>query len=219
MVVRRIVREAVVGNRELQSVAEDLELREAHFLGLVRDVARLDGGAERPALHRLGQDRRRRARVAHRGVVRGVDLPVIVPAAAQVAQLLVAQVLDEGAEARVRAEEVLADVRAVGDGHALRLAVGGLAHPIHEHAVDVAREQIVPLASPDHLDHVPARPAEDGLELLDDLAVPAYRAVEPLQIAVHDEGQVVEALARRDVQRAERLGLVALAVTDEGPDA
>src|SRR5439155_25515611 len=40
-----------------------------------------------------------------------------------------------------------------------------------------------------------------------------------LQVAVHDEGEVVETLARRDVQRAERLGLVAFAVAKESPDA
>ena len=61
--------------------------------------------------------------------------------------------------------------------------------------------------------------AEDRLELLDDLAVAADRAVEPLQVAVDDEGEVVEALARRDAQRAERLGLVGLAVAQERPDA
>ena len=114
---------------------------------------------------------------------------------------------------------MLANVRAVGDGHALRFTVGRLGHPVHEHAVDVARQQIVPFTRPQHLDHVPARAAEDGLELLDDLAVPAHRTVETLQIAVHHEGQIVEALACRDVQRAERLGLVALAVADECPNA
>ena len=45
------------------------------------------------------------------------------------------------------------------------------------------------------LDHVPAGAAEVGLELLDDLAVAANRAVEPLQVAVDDPDQVVELLA------------------------
>ena len=61
--------------------------------------------------------------------------------------------------------------------------------------------------------------AEDRLELLDDLAVAADRAVEPLEVAVDDERQVVEALAGGDVERAERLGLVGLAVAEERPDA
>ena len=40
-------------------------------------------------------------------------------------------------------------------------------------------------------------PRNDGFEFLDDLAVAAHRAVEPLQVAVDDEDQVVELLARR----------------------
>ena len=144
-VVRRVFGELVVGDRELQAVAEDLQLFEAHLLGLVRDVARLHRWPERPALHGLREDRGRRAGVAHRGVVGRVDLAVVVAAAPQRAQLFVGEVLDELAQPRVGAEEMLADIRAVGDGHALRLAVGRLGHPVHEDAVDVAREKLVPL--------------------------------------------------------------------------
>ena len=160
-----------------------------------------------------------RARVLDRGLVGGVDLAVVVAAAAELGQVVVGQVLDELAQARVGPEEVLADVGAAGDRELLELAVERLVHLLDEHAVDVAREQLVPLAAPDDLDHVPAGAAERGLELLDDLAVAAHRAVEPLQVAVDDEGQVVEALARGDVERAERLGLVGLAVAEERPDA
>ena len=78
-------------------------------------------------------------------------------------------------------------------------------------------EEVVPPAAPDDLDDVPARAAEDRLELLDDLAVAAHRTVEPLQVAVDDEDQVVELLARRDRQSGHRLGLVHLAVADERP--
>ena len=62
-------------------------------------------------------------------------------------------------------------------------------------------------------------PSEGRLELLDDLAVAADGTVEALQVAVDDERQVVEPLARRDMERAERLGLVGLAVAHERPDA
>src|SRR5205814_3197124 len=65
--------------------------------------------------------------------------------------------------------------------------------------------------------YVPAGPPEDRLELLDDLPVAPDRAIEALQIAVHDEGQVVEPLACGDVQRAEGFGLVAFAVAEERP--
>ena len=176
-------------------------------------------GPERPALDRLGEDHRRGALVLGRRLVRGVDLAVVVAAAAELGEVVVGQVLDELAQPRIRPEEVLADVRAAGHRELLELAVERLVHLLDEDAVDVAREQVVPLAGPDDLDDVPAGAAERRLELLDDLAVAADRAVEPLQVAVDDERQVVEALAGRDVERAERLGLVGLAVAEERPDA
>ncbi len=72
---------------------------------------------------------------------------------------------------------------------------------------------------PDHLDDVPAGALELGLQLLDDLAVPADRAVEALQVAVHDERQVVEPpLVGRELEHAARLRLVHLAVAEERPD-
>ena len=100
------------------------------------------------------------------------------------------------AQPRVGPEEVLADVGAAGDRVLLPLAVERVVHLLDEHAVDVAREQLVPLAAPDDLDDVPAGAAEQALELLDDLAVAADGAVEALQVAVDDERQVVESLAR-----------------------
>ena len=173
-----------------------------HLLGLVRDVAPLDARAQRPALDRLGQDHRRSAVRLRRGVVCRVDLRVVVPAATQLDDLVVGHVRDEVLEPLVGAEEVLADVRAGLDAELLVLAVERVVHLVDQHAVDVARQQVVVLAAPDDLDHVPAGAAEDRLELLDDLAVAAHRAVEALQVAVDDEGQVVEALARGDRQRA-----------------
>jgi hypothetical protein len=90
-----------------------------------------------------------------------------------------------------------------------------LFHALHQDAVLVLREQRIPVGTPDDLDDVPAGAAEVGFELLDDLAVAAHRAVEPLQVAVHDEDEVVELLARGERHRAERFGLVHLAVADE----
>ena len=195
MVVRRIVDELVVRDRELQPVAEDLQLRDAHLLGLVRDVPRLDRRAERPPLDGLREHRGRRAGVPHRGVVRRVHLAVVVAAATQSAQLLVAEVLDELAEPRIRSEEMLPDVLAGFDGVTLELTVERRVHLVDEHAVRVAGEQFVPFPSPHDLQHVPAGAAEDRFELLDDLAVPPDGTVQALQVAVDDEDQVVQLLA------------------------
>ena len=218
-VVVRSVLDLRVGDRQLDAVAEDLELGLGELLGLVRDVPRLDARPERPALHGLGEDDGRHALVRGGRLVRGVELAEIVTASAELGQVVVGEMLDELAQARIRPEEVLADVRAAGDRELLELPVDRVVHLLDQDAVDVARQEVVPLARPDDLDDVPARAAEHGLELLDDLAVAAHRAVEPLQVAVDDEGQVVEALAGGDMERAERLGLVGLAVAEERPDA
>ena len=156
--------------------------------------------------------------VLDRGLVGVVDLHRIVAAEPQLLQLVVGQVLDHLEQPRIGAEEVLAHVGAGLDGVLLILAVDDLAHPLGEQAVVVGREQRIPVAAPDHLDDVPAGAAEDRFELLDDLAVAAHRAVEPLQVAVDDEDQVVELLARRQADRAERFRLVGLAVAEERPD-
>ena len=161
---------------------------------------------------------RRLAVVLQRGGVGGVDLAVVVPAAAQAPDLGVAHRLDQRFRARVATEEVLADVAAVVGLVGLVVAVRGDVHEVDQRAVPIGGEQRVPLAAPDHLDDVPARAAEERLQLLDDLAVAADRAVEALQVAVDDEREVVQALRRRDVDQPAGLRLVHLAVAEERPD-
>ena len=204
---------------QVQPLAQHPELVDRHLLDLVGGVATLDVGAERPALDRLGQDHRGRPPLLGGGLVRRVELAVVVTAAGQVADLVVGQVLDHLAQPDVGPEEVLAGVGPGLDGVPLELAVDGAVHPVEQDAVLVAGEQLVPLAAPDDLDDVPPRPAEHRLELLDDLPVAPDRAVEPLQVAVDDPGQVVELVAGGQREGAERLGLVDLAVADEAPHA
>jgi hypothetical protein len=59
--------------------------------------------------------------------------------------------------------------------------------------------------------------AEHRLQFLDDLAVATHRAIEALQVAVDDEDQVIELLACRQRDRAERFRLVGFAVAEERP--
>ena len=61
-------------------------------------------------------------------------------------------------------------------------------------------------------------PRNKPFQFLDDFAVAAHRAVEPLQIAVDDPDQIVEVLARRERDGAERFRLVAFAVAEKRPD-
>ena len=185
----------VVGDRQAEAVAELLEHRLAHLLLLVGDVLALAGLAHAVALDGLGQDHGRLALVGHGGGIGGVDLAGIVAAARQAPDLLVGHAGDTGLELGVLAEEVLADIGAVLGLEVLVLAVDAFLHAAQQAAVGVGRDQRVPRAAPQHLDDVPAGTPEVALQLLDDLAVAAHRAVEALEVAVDDEDEVVELLA------------------------
>ena len=184
----------------------------------MRGVTRFEVGPQRPALDGVRQDHGRLADMLDGGLEGRVDLAVVMPAAGQVADLVVGQVLDHGPQPRVAAEEVLPGVSARLDRVGLELPVRRGVHLVDQDPVGVLGQQRVPVPAPDHLDHVPARAAERRLELLDDLAVAADRPVEALQVAVDHEGQVVELLAGGQPDRAEHLGLVGLAVAEERPD-
>ena len=147
-----------------------------------------------------------------------VDLVRIVAAAVQPPDVLVGQVRDHLPELRVLAEEVLAGVGAALGLEVLVLAVDRFLHALAQQPLGVEAQERVPVGAPDHLQHVPARPAERRLQLLDDLSVAAHRAVEPLEVAVDDEDEVVELLARGEGNGAERLRLVHLPVAHERPD-
>ena len=130
-----------------------------------------------------------------------VDLAVVMPAALEVPDRGIGHIGDQGLGAGVAAEEVLLDVGAVVGLVGLEITVGGGVHQVHQRAVLVGVQQGIPLAAPHHLDDIPAGTAEERLEFLDDLAVAADRPVEPLQIAVDHEGQVVERLVGRDLDQ------------------
>ena len=195
-----------------------LQIGLVHLLLLMGDVLPLSCLAQPVALDRARQDDRRRALVQHGGSIGVVDLERIVTADPKVHQLVVGKMTHHLEQARIGAPEVLAQVCAVLDHVALILAVDDFVHALDEGAFGVAREQGVPVGSPEHLDDVPAGAAEDGLEFLDDLAVAADGAVQPLQVAVDDENQVVELFTRGKRDGTERLGFVRLAVTQKRPD-
>ena len=89
------------GIRELQAVAERLAAPPAvSFLIWWVALRGLELGPERPALDRLGQDDGRAALVLDRRLVGGVELAVVVPAAGQLAQVVVGEVLDHALRSR-----------------------------------------------------------------------------------------------------------------------
>ena len=97
---------------------------------------------------------------------------------------------------RIGAEKVVTEVRAAFHEIFLILTVGDLAHAADQQAIAIILDEAVPIAAPDDFDNVPARASEDGFEFLNDLSVAANRAIEPLQVAVHDEDEIVESFAR-----------------------
>ena len=184
----------------------------------MRRVLPLAGLAEPEPLDGLGEDHRGPAGRRHRLGIGIPDLAGIVTAAVEVPDLLVRHVGDHRLQVGIRAEEMLARIGAALGLEVLVFAVHGFFHALAQQARRVAGQQRVPARAPQHLDDVPAGAEEGGLELLDDLAVAAHRAVEPLQVAVDDEHEIVELLAHRHRDRTHRLGLVHLAVAEEGPD-
>ena len=102
-----------LGDRDVEAVAERLELVLGELLLLVGDVLALAGIAHAVALDGLDEEHGRLAVGLHRPVEGGIDLLRVVPAAAQRPDLGVGPVLDQLRGLRILAEEMLADVGAV----------------------------------------------------------------------------------------------------------
>src|SRR5580704_19475401 len=130
--------------------------------------------------------------MVHGCFVSGIHFARIVPAKTQATQLFIGKWLDELQEARVGAEKMFADVGSGRNDELLVFAVHQFAHALHEQAFRILLENRIPLAAPENLDDVPSRAAERGFELLNNLAAAADGPVEPLQVAVDDEYQIVE---------------------------
>ena len=92
----------LVGEVELEAVAERQQRVVVHLLLLVGDVLALAGLAHPVALDRLGEDHRRLARVLDGRRVGGVDLARVVAAAVEQPDLLVGHVRDALGAARGR---------------------------------------------------------------------------------------------------------------------
>ena len=206
-----------VGNRYVEAVADVLHILVAELFGLVHGVLALAGLAHAIALDGLDQQHARLPTVGIGRMEGGVHLLGIMAAAAQIPDFLVRHVLHEPGGLGVLAKEVLAHIGPVVGLERLVVAVERFHHQLAQPACGVAGEQRIPVAAPDELDHVPARATEFAFELLDDLAVATHRAIEPLEVAVDDEDEVVQPLARCQADGSQALRLVHLAVAAENP--
>ena len=207
-----------IGNRNVEAIAEGAHGFVVELLGLMGGIERFARRTHAVTLHRLGQDHRGHAGGVHRLMVGGVDLVRIMAATVEAPDIVIGHVGHHRGSFRVFAEEMLARVRAAECLAVLVFAVDGFHHQLAQHAVGIACQQRIPIAAPHQLDDVPARAAEHAFQFLDDLAVAAHRAIEPLQVAVDDEHEVVQALAPGNGNRAQAFRLVALAIAHEAPD-
>ncbi|MDN3714028.1 hypothetical protein QWZ10_23665 [Paracoccus cavernae] len=175
----------------------------AAFAGIAHAVALLGLGEDhrRASLMRLG---RRESRV---------KLAEVMAATLERMDLGIGHMGDEIAGRGVGIKEFRAVVIAVLAAQILILPVHSLGKAAQQDQILVAGKQPVPLRAPKHLDHIPARADEQAFQLLDDLAVAAHRPVQTLQVAVHDESQVVEVFPRGQSQAGNGLGLVHFSIT------
>ena len=148
----------------------------------------------------------------------GVELAQVVAATLERIDVLERHVRHQCAQLRIELEEMRLIVGAIVGTEGLVLPVGGFREPSQQRVMRVAREQRIPIRAPEHLDDVPPRTGEQAFEFLDDLAIAAHGAIEALQVAIDDEGQIVELLARRQGQGAHRFGLIHFAIAEHAPD-
>ncbi len=151
------------------------------------------------------------------GEVGRIDLSVVVASSGQRLERLIGEIGHHGPEPRIRPEEVLANVGPGLGGVLLEVAVDRRVHLLEEDPVHVLGQQLIPVASPHHFDHIPSRPTEQRFELLDDFAIASDRPIESLEVAVHDEREVVEVLPPGHAQATDGLRLIQFAVADEAP--
>ena len=156
------------------------------------------------------------ALVIHGGLVGGVDLVRVVAAACEACcSSSSVRCFDQFEQSRDICRRMLADVCAGFDGVLLILAIHDFAHALQQQA-GVSRASRAS-QSPPQMTLMTFQPAPRKMrfQFLDDLAVAAHRAVEPLQVAIDDEDQVVEFFARGQRDGAQRFRLVRFAVAHE----
>ena len=126
-----------------------------------------------------------------------------MPAAIQPPYVLVGHGRHQFAQFRVLTEEMLTRVSAALGLVILIFAVNGFFHSPAQQAIFILGEKLVPVRSPDYLDHSPACAAEHALEFLDDFAIAAHRTIQALEIAIDHKNQVIQFFAAGERNGAE----------------
>ena len=184
----------------------------------MRGIARLTGFTHAVTFDRLDQQYSGLPFVFLCILVGCVNLVRIMTTAQQAPDIVVRHIGDELQCLGIFAEEMLAHISTVFGFVVLVLAIDGFHHDPLQNTVLVSGQQVIPVRSPNHLDHIPASATEIGFEFLNDFAVAAHRAIQTLQITVDDENEVIEHFTAGHADRAHRLRFIHLAITAESPD-
>src|SRR5256885_6119617 len=197
-VVRRAIERSIVqffiGNGDSKARAKGAQLIFIQLLLLMSDVLAFARLAQAIALDGFRENDGWCAFVLYRGFICRMYFDRIVPSQPHTGQLLVRKMFDHFQETWICAAKVLPEVSSALNKIFLILPVCDLAHPPDKQSVAIVLDEHVPIPTPDHLDYIPARSAENCLQLLNNLSIPADRSIQPLQIAVHDEDEIVQPL-------------------------
>jgi len=222
---RGIVREFQVGhlfdlvvrNGQAETVPHALQGVRAHFLRLVGDVHGFPGHPHAVTLDGLGQDHRGLALGFRGGLEGGVNLEHVVAAPVQGPDVVIGPVRHQLLQFR-GVEEMLPHIGPVFGLEGLIFPVHAFHHAFFQDALFVPGEEGVPMSAPDELDDIPASAPEVPFQFLDDFAVAPHRAIQPLQVAVHHENQVIQLFPGRHADGPQGFHFVDFPVPQEGPD-
>ena len=180
-------------------------------------VLPLTGFAHAKTFYRFGQNHRGLAFVVYRSRIGRVYLVRVMAAAIQAPDIVVGHRGDHFFKLRVFTEKVFAHIGAIAGFVVLVFAVDGFHHAPLQQAVGIFGEQRIPVAPPNRFDDIPARATEIGFEFLDNFAVTANRAIEPLQVAVDNKNKIVETFARGERDGTQGFRLVHFAIAHKRP--
>ena len=176
-----------IAHRDLKAIAERAQLILGHFLLLVGRVLTFTRRAHTVTLNRFDQEAGWSAFGFCRAFEGSINFLRIMSATTQSKDLLVAPVLDQLRGLWVFAKEMFADISAVFGFEGLVVTVDCFIHQLTQFARGVFFQELVPALAPKQFDDVPACAAEVTLKFLNDLVVAAYRAIQTLQVAVHNK--------------------------------
>ena len=115
--------------------------------------------------------------------------------------VFVGHIRHHGREFRILAEELFPDKGAVFALEGLVFTVQGFFHTLFQQPLGIPCQKFVPVRSPDQFDDIPSCAAEGAFEFLNDFAVAPDRPVQPLQITVDNENQVIKTFPSGKAQR------------------